>query len=139
MRESDAAHFLIDENEFEAKAFVDAAENQRGSSAAAIDDNTKLPEGIKVENGGKLVEVRIDGVLVHHQGSQTVPLDEGELLEVIDIEQFVGFGGGQVNGISSEELEGIPFGSVMTGADGNAAGGIEAADGVLQDGRGSDA
>jgi hypothetical protein len=49
------------------------------------------------------------------------------------------FGGVQVDATGPEEAQGVPVDGVVGGADGDAAGGVEALDGVLDDGGGDDA
>ena len=67
------------------------------------------------------------------------PVDEVEFLQMIDVEQLGGFGGGEIDALAAEEFERVPVGGVVAGADGDAARGIQAADGVLDNGGGDDA
>src|SRR6185436_20343121 len=67
------------------------------------------------------------------------PLHEREFSQMVDVEQLFGFGRGQITSAGAEELERIPLGCVVAGADGDSAGNVQAIDGVLDDGSGRDA
>ena len=139
VREGDAFNLLVDEDELEAEALVQPFEDQRRCAVAAIDEHLQMAQGCEVVDLGEFVEVMVEGVALAVAVTDLLPADEVEAAQVVDVEQFIGFRGGEIRSTGAEELQGIPFGTVVAGADGDAAGGREAADGVLDDRGGDDA
>src|SRR5206468_11953615 len=90
---------------------------------------------VEIVGGGQLLDIAVDGVGLLLQPSDAIPLDEGELLQVVDIQQFLGLGGGKIAAACAEKFERIPFGGVVAGSDRDSAGGVQAIDGVLNHGR----
>src|SRR5688572_6573542 len=57
---------------------------------------------------------------------------------MVDVEQLTGFGGRKVGAVRPEELQRVPLGLVMAGADRDTAGCVITTDCVLNDRRGND-
>ena len=139
MGEAHAFDPLVDENEIGTEALVGTAQNQRRRAVAAIHQDAELAQGGEIVVGGQVVEIAVDGVGLRRNSADVGPIHEGEFLQMINIEQLAGFGGGKIGALAAEEFQRVPLGAVVAGADRDAASGIPAADGMLDHRRGRDA
>ncbi len=131
MRE--CAHALVNQDEAKAVAVVEAAQDFRRRAVGAIDHDLVAGQRGEIEGGGQIVEIEIESVVLDAQLADTFPVDEGETAQVIEVEQLACFGGGEIGSGRAQKLQRVPFGGVMTRADGNSSGGGMAADRMLQD------
>ena len=71
--------------------------------------------GVQQTGDGDVVEITVDGARLLPQLADVLPLHEIELTQVIDIEEFVGFGSGEIAALASEEFQRVPLGAVVAG------------------------
>ena len=91
--------------------------------------------GDQIVDFRKLVQIPVNGAVQFAHGAGLIPWLEIELVQVIDVEQFAGFGGGKISAAGAEELQRVPIRGVVAGADGDAARRVQTPYGVLDDGR----
>jgi len=137
--ERNVLDLFVHQREGETEALVHAPQDQRRGSVGAIDDYFESAQAFEIERGREFVEICVERRRVRAQPADPVPLGERELAQVEDVEQLAGFGGGKIGPLTAQEFQRIPFGGVVAGADGDAAGRVQPPDSVLHHGSGNDA